>query len=103
MNQVQIVAGNSSSGIIETPSFKVPTINIGDRESGRTRADNIIDCKPSIKSIEKAFNQGLSSEFIDSLTDMKNPYEKENTSLIIKDIIKNFDSKDKLKKVFYDL
>ena len=103
MNQSNIVVGNSSSGIIETPSFKVPTVNIGDRELGRTRARNIIDCDSSFKQIEIAFKKALSKEFINSLSDMTNPYYKKNTSTNIKNIVKNFDSKNRLKKVFYDL
>lgn len=103
MNQVQVVIGNSSSGIIETPSFKLPTVNIGDREDGRLRADNIIDCGTTSKEISDALNKALSLEFAASLRYMINPYEKENTSKNIKDIIKNFDPKNKLKKVFYDI
>jgi len=103
MRQVQVVIGNSSSGIIETPSFKLPTINIGDREKGRLRADNIIDCGLTSEDITNALEKALSSEFISSLKHMINPYEKEGTSRIIKNIIKKYDPKNKLKKVFYDL
>ena len=49
--------GNSSSGIIETPYFKKPTINIGERQEGRVKAKNIIDCNPNFKSLEKSFKK----------------------------------------------
>ena len=50
---VDAVVGNSSSGIIEAPSFKIATINIGDRQKGRVKADSIIDCLPNRENLKK--------------------------------------------------
>ena len=102
MRQVDVVLGNSSSGIIETPSFKLPTINIGDREKGRIRAANIIDCEPNTRQIAEALEQALNPVFLKSLQNMKNPYEKDSTARNIKKIIGNFDYKNGLKKAFFD-
>ena len=103
LRQVDVVLGNSSSGIIETPSFKLPTINIGDRQKGRLRTANIIDCEPNEKQIAGALNKVMAPDFLNSLTNMENPYHKEGTARNIKNTIKYFDRTDQLKKVFFDL
>ena len=54
MCYVDAIIGNSSSGIIEAPSFKIGTINIGDRQKGRIKANSIIDCLPNKESIKNA-------------------------------------------------
>ena len=77
---IDAVAGNSSSGVIETGTFKLPTVNIGDREKGRILPDNVIDCDQSVESIRIAIETALSKEFKDSLRDMVNPYEMDNTA-----------------------
>ncbi len=99
------VIGNSSSGIIEVPTFKKPTINIGDRQKGRVQAKSIINCEPMKPDIIDAVNKALSNEFIDLLNNLENPYGKGNTSyLIVSEIINFFkDEKFTLKKHFYDL
>jgi UDP-hydrolysing UDP-N-acetyl-D-glucosamine 2-epimerase len=103
MKHVNAVVGNSSSAIIEAPSFKVPTVNIGDRQKGRVKAKSIIDCEPTLESILGALKKALSPEFKENLEDLSNPYEKQNTSKSIKTILKSFDLKDILKKEFYNL
>ena len=60
---VDAVIGNSSSGLIEVPHLRKPTINIGDRQKGRLKADTVIDCKPSRLSINKAIKKALSNNF----------------------------------------
>ena len=102
MNLVNVVIGNSSSGIIETPSFCVPTINIGDRQSGRIKAKNIIDCKPNEKDISICLKQALNTNFVNATKNMINPFEKKDTAKNIKNIIKDFDSGENIKKVFFD-
>lgn len=57
------VIGNSSSGIIEVPSFKIPTINIGDRQKGRIQASSVINCEPNKNDILEAIDKALSNEF----------------------------------------
>lgn len=74
MKWVDAVVGNSSSGIIEAPSMKVATINIGDRQKGRLAAESIIHCDPEKESIEKAFKKLHSQKFQDSLSQVQNPY-----------------------------
>jgi UDP-hydrolysing UDP-N-acetyl-D-glucosamine 2-epimerase len=74
LRQVDIVLGNSSSGIMETPSFAVPTINIGWRQQGRERARNILDAAPDVNSILETVRIAKSEEFRDSLQGMTNPY-----------------------------
>jgi len=99
----KFVIGNSSSGIIETPYFKKPTINIGIRESGRIKASNVIDSGTSINSLKKAYKILTSEKFNKKLRKMKNPFDRGNTSLkIIKKIEKLSKSGSTVKK-FYDL
>jgi GDP/UDP-N,N'-diacetylbacillosamine 2-epimerase (hydrolysing) len=103
MKHVDAVVGNSSSGIVEAPSFKVPTVNIGDRQKGRVQTRSVINCSPTKVAIIKALKQALSPEFRQSIQDMTNPYERENTARNIKKIIKHFDLKNILKKEFFDI
>ncbi len=105
MKYCSFVLGNSSSGIIEAPSFRVPTINIGDRQKGRMQSKSIINCQPMKNDIIEAINTALSQEFISSIKDAKNPYEGDNTSQTIVNTIKDFLYNDKidLKKKFYDI
>lgn len=103
MKHVNAVIGNSSSGIIEAPSFKVPTVNIGDRQKGRIWTRSIINCFPTKDAIIKSIQQALSPEFRQSIQNMTNPYERENTARNIKKILKKFDIRNILKKEFYDI
>ena len=59
MKHVDAVVGNSSSGILEAPSMKIPTINIGDRQEGRIKAKSVIDCEPNRNSIKKSFQNSF--------------------------------------------
>ena len=98
------VVGNSSSGIIEVPSFGIPTINIGDRQKGRVSAESVISCGNSVREIEDALLVALSSEFKDKLINVKNPYEKARTSDVIIQIISDaLEKKIDIKKNFYDM
>jgi GDP/UDP-N,N'-diacetylbacillosamine 2-epimerase (hydrolysing) len=103
MQYTAAVVGNSSSGILEAPIFKVPTVNIGDRQKGRIQAVSVIDCKPIQSSIKSALEKAVSLEFIESLQDMVSPYEKDGTAKKIKEVLKNTDLEHIIKKVFYDL
>lgn len=101
----EFVIGNSSSGIVEVPSFKIPTINIGDRQLGRIQAESIINCEPQENRIFEAIKKAMSKEFKDRLDNIKNPYGDGNISVKILDIIKDFFTNEKivLKKKFYDI
>lgn len=101
----EFVIGNSSSGIIEVPSFKIPTINIGDRQKGRIQSETVINCEPNTESIKCAINTALSDKYRDSIRDVKNPYEKEGTSDQIVAITMDYLLNNRLsvQKKFYDL
>jgi GDP/UDP-N,N'-diacetylbacillosamine 2-epimerase (hydrolysing) len=99
----QVVIGNSSSGLIEVPSFKKPTINIGDRQQGRIEAESVISCKPEKKSIIEAIRIALSDEFQNQLQYIKNPYGEGNSSIKILDTILNTSVNNILKKEFYNI
>lgn len=99
-----MVIGNSSSGLLEAPSFGIPTINIGDRQRGRLQASSIINCDPTKASIREAFSLALSMEYVEKAKNTVNPYGNGDTSNKIVDIIKKhiIDDKIDLKKKFYD-
>jgi len=103
MQYVDAVVGNSSSGIIEAPSFKIATINIGDRQRGRLMAESIVNCDPTVDSIRSAFKTIYSPYFKAKLNYSSNPYEKENTSRNIVNYLKCIEFPVELKKDFYDL
>ena len=101
----RLVIGNSSSGIIEAPSFGKPVINIGDRQKGRASADSVINCGCMEKEIQSAIELALTEEFENKAKNCRNPYEKEDTTVSIMGVIKDylFNNKIKLKKEFYDI
>ena len=100
---VDAVVGNSSSGLAEAPSFKIGTINIGDRQKGRIKAKSVIDCKPEKTEIQRALSKLYSSEFQEILSKVKNPYGDGMASKKIIDVLKNVELSDILKKSFYDI
>lgn len=98
------VIGNSSSGIIEVPSFQIPTIDIGDRQRGRVAAQSVIHCNNDMDSIKDAFRQMMSDNFRKKIRKCDNPYEGEKTSEKIIEIIKKtLEDGIDIKKKFYDL
>lgn len=99
----QVVMGNSSSGLIEVPSFKKPTINIGDRQQGRVQAKSVISCKPEMNAIFESIQIALSDEFQLQLQNVENPYGDGNSSNKIVEAIQNASIKNILKKEFYNL
>src|SRR5271154_3907089 len=74
LKQVDVLVGNSSSGIMESASFALPTVNVGLRQQGRERAQNILDADAGEQSILQAVQKALSAEFRQSLLGMENPY-----------------------------
>ena len=85
-----LVIGNSSSGILEVPSFKIPTINIGNRQEGREKAISIIDCEFSIKSLNNAFQLSTNNSFRNKLKNTRNlnPYGNGGSAIKIYRLIK---------------
>lgn len=101
----QGLIGNSSSGLIEAPSCRVGTINIGNRQQGRVRGETVIDVESNEKSIIEGINKLISAEFQDRLPEMKNPYFQDNAMEKAYNAIKKFlaDSKNSQPKGFYDV
>lgn len=101
----QGLIGNSSSGLIEIPSLKVPTINIGDRQRGRVRGKSVIDVRADKFEIIKGIEKILKKEFRENLKNIENPYFQKNSLEMACQIIKEFLNSKNLKKLkeFYDL
>lgn len=100
---VDAVVGNSSSGLLEAPSFKIGTIDIGDRQKGRIKADSVIDCEVNKESIKQAFDKLYLKEFQNKLKTVRNPYGDGCASQKIIEEIKKTDLMAMLKKSFYNL
>ena len=103
LKHVSGVVGNSSSGIIEAPSFNVGTINLGDRQRGRVRAKSVIDCDSTFSGILSALEHLFSGNFTAGLADVVNPYEGGDSSQQIVEIIRHTALNSITKKHFYDL
>lgn len=96
------VVGNSSSGLVEAPSFKIPTLNIGDRQKGRTRGESVRDVLATVEGIRDGLRIVLSSDFRSRIEHIVNPYEKENTLENIFNTIKNIPLNGLIHKTFYN-
>src|SRR3990172_12297016 len=105
MKHVSVMVGNSSSGIIEAPSFELPVVNIGERQMGRIRAQNVIDVHEcNKKNIADAIGKALSKEFRNSLRGMHNPYGDGNASeKIVKKLKTVLLGEQLIKKRFYEI
>ena len=103
LNIVDAVVGNSSSGLIEAPSFNIGTINIGDRQRGRVRSESVIDSDFTHESLKSAFRKLNSKKFIEKIKYLKNPYDAGATSKNIVRIIAESSFDNLLKKKFYDV
>ncbi|MBN1870854.1 MAG: UDP-N-acetylglucosamine 2-epimerase (hydrolyzing) [Candidatus Omnitrophica bacterium] len=103
LRQVDGMIGNSSSGIVEAPSLKVGTINIGDRQKGRVRAQSVIDCEATKGAIRKGIKTLYSAAYQRKLRNVLNPYGKGNAAKSIKGIIKSYQLNNIVKKKFYDI
>ena len=101
--QVDGVLDNSSSGLLEVPSFKKGTLNIGERQSGRLQATSVINCKPNQKSIADGIKMLYSHEFQGKLSQVRNPYGEGGASEKIVNSLKIINIKNIVKKSFYDL
>ena len=87
LRHAQVFLGNSSSGIMETASFALPTVNIGERQRGRERAENVIDAAANREAILAALARARSREFCESLRGMSNPYGDGTASEKIVDVL----------------
>ncbi|MBB1402326.1 UDP-N-acetylglucosamine 2-epimerase [Pseudoalteromonas sp. SG45-1] len=102
MKQAACVLGNSSSGLIEAPSFKIPTINIGTRQKGRPKSCSIIDTSMNDIALMNAIDKALDTDFIFQCTQAINPYGEGNASEKIVKILSEVDLSDCQSKPFYD-
>ena len=100
MEYAALVAGNSSSGVVETPTFKVPTVNIGKRQAGRTICANVLCCDADRAAIEAALCRALSPEFAPVAASAVSPYNGGDTSAKLCTVLEQFDFTKP--KVFYD-
>ena len=100
MQYASLVAGNSSSGVVETPTFQVPTVNIGKRQAGRIICANVLGCAPDADAIAETMRKALSLEFAAIAATAKSPYNGGDTSAKICAVLRNFDFS--APKSFYD-
>lgn len=100
LQYVDAVVGNSSSGILEVPSFGKPTLNIGNRQKGRIAAGSVVNCGIGKEEIESGLKEVL---FKTEPLSFKNPYEKIGTADQILQVIKSYPLSDLIRKSFYNL
>ena len=100
MQYASLVAGNSSSGVVETPPFQVPTVNIGKRQAGRLMCANVLGCAPDADAIAETMRKALSPEFAAVAATAKSPYNGGDTSAKICAVLRSFDFS--APKSFYD-
>lgn len=103
IQHVDGVIGNSSSGLLEVPSFKKGTINVGDRQLGRLKASSVIDCEPDRKNIAMALERLYSLEFQSDLINTVNPYGEGGASEKVLNVIRDIKLDGIIKKKFYDV
>jgi len=102
VKNIDIVIGNSSSGIVEAPVLQKPVVNIGKRQQGRLKADSIIDCEENEQAIAEAIKKGISPEFKEIVKNAVNPYGQGNVSFKIKEYLKKTSLRKILMKKFHD-
>ena len=104
LQHVDAVVGNTSSGIVEAPSFKLAAINIGDRQKGRTQAKNVINTSAQPKDLKNAFTKLYSSDFKTQLKTVTNPYSNGgNAAFKTKEVLKKIALNTLINKKFYNL
>jgi len=103
LKYAEMMIGNSSSGIIEMPFFRKPTVNIGDRQKGRIFPRSVIQCEPSKESIIEAVTKGLGKKFKGGIKKENNIYGDGKAAERIKEVLVSVDLTELTKKKFYDL
>ena len=89
LRHADLMVGNSSSGLWEAPSFKLPAVNIGERQRGRVRAGNVLDVPADAVAISAAIARGLARSFRETLADLKNPYHGDRAAEEIVRVLKD--------------
>ncbi|MBF0454294.1 MAG: UDP-N-acetylglucosamine 2-epimerase (hydrolyzing) [Magnetococcales bacterium] len=103
MRQVDLVVGNSSSGLIEAPFFGVPTVNIGPRQDGRLKADSVLDCAETVEEIAQTMQRALDSQSLAGDKKPQSPYGQGRSAEKMMEILRNTDLTSLIPKRFYDL
>jgi UDP-N-acetylglucosamine 2-epimerase (non-hydrolysing)/GDP/UDP-N,N'-diacetylbacillosamine 2-epimerase (hydrolysing) len=103
MRIADAVIGNSSSGIVEAPALKIPTVNIGTRQDGRLRATSIVDCEQSADGIAAAIASVLTQRFKATLPDTISVYGEPGASQRLAQLLCTLPLPASLKKAFYDV
>ena len=103
LHHVDLVLGNSSSGLTEAPAVPVPTVNLGDRQKGRPRAGSVIDCKEQEDAIVEGIRKALSDPLQERLDDVSSPYGDGKATPRIRRHLKELELEDLTRKSFYDL
>lgn len=104
LSLVDVVVGNSSSGILEAPSFGVPVVNIGDRQRGRVQSANIINCEDNVEAMRDAIAHALTDSFREEARAASSPYGDGHASELIVEQIERWCARGiDVKKHFYDL
>ncbi|MBI4370273.1 MAG: UDP-N-acetylglucosamine 2-epimerase (hydrolyzing) [Elusimicrobia bacterium] len=102
MSAVNLMVGNSSSGIVEAPSFQLPVVNIGKRQDGRMRAANVIDCDYDLVHLRLALRRAQSQQFRRRLSGLRNPYgDGQAASRIVERLARISDFESLILKKFY--
>jgi UDP-hydrolysing UDP-N-acetyl-D-glucosamine 2-epimerase len=103
LHYIDAVVGNSSSGIVEAPTFKVASINMGDRQKGRIRAASVIDVASDAEQIRQALKTIYQPEYQQELAQVVNPYGQGESSLQVLRVLQTVDLKPLASKSFYDV
>lgn len=103
LQHVDIVVGNSSSGIIEAPAVGTPTVNVGSRQRGRPRAASVIDCAEEAGAVAAAVRTALSAEFRQAMAEVPSPYGPGGAARRIASTLATVPLEDTLVKRFHDL
>lgn len=88
LKQAAAIVGNSSSGLLEAPTYHTPAVNIGDRQAGRLKAESVIECEPIRDSITAAIQQAVSTQFRTRCSNAESPYGNGGAAKKIVDVIK---------------
>jgi GDP/UDP-N,N'-diacetylbacillosamine 2-epimerase (hydrolysing) len=103
VSYVDAVIGNSSSGLLEVPSFKKATVNIGDRQGGRLKSSSVIDCEPDFLSINSAIDMVYTDSFKEVVLNTINPYGNGGAVEKIMGVLSKISYQNLLKKSFHDV
>jgi UDP-hydrolysing UDP-N-acetyl-D-glucosamine 2-epimerase len=102
MRHSAVVVGNSSSGIVEAPALEIPTVNIGDRQRGRLKAQSVIDCGETEREISEALARALSPEFRSAIVGQALPYQGGSVARKVIEILDATDFSALRVKTFHD-